>query len=55
MPAWVAIRVERVQLGPTKTEWDGPVPESSFAGLCKDVGTLVGITGPGNAGAVRLG
>lgn len=54
MPAWVAIRVERVQLA-TNTEWDGPVPESGFASLCKDVGTLVGITGPGNAGAVRLG
>ncbi len=54
MPKWIALRVERVQVA-GDIEWDGPVEESSFKEMCKDVSTLVGLVRPDVGGAARLG
>jgi len=55
MPKWIVLRVERVQVAASDTEWDGPAVDSSFKEICKGLSSLVGAARPEVGGVARIG
>lgn len=56
MPKRIVLRVERVRIEPTTTEWDGPVHEkSSDDEVCAVIATLAGTVNPLLGAGVGLG
>ncbi|MCE9580297.1 MAG: hypothetical protein K8W52_44680 [Deltaproteobacteria bacterium] len=43
LPAWVRLRVQRVQIAPSDVAWDGPTPDTSLRSKCDGLASLAAL------------